>query len=84
MNKPTDDKALQGEGNYEASRRYDKAAHDFAQSGQVDHATRAARPTSPEEAAELLAAEEAGKSHAKGDDPAITSPTGPIVPIESK
>ncbi len=80
MNKPTDDKALQGEGNYDASRRYDKAAHDFAQSGQVDAAARAAHPGSPEEAAELLAAEQAGKSHAKGEDPAVATPALPITP----
>ena len=80
MNKPTDNKALQDEGNYDAARRYDKAAHDFAQSGQVEEAARAARPASPEEAAELLAAEQAGKSHTKGEDPAIATPALPIAP----
>ncbi len=77
MTQPTDDKALQGEGNYDASRRYDKAAQAFAQSGRVEQAARAARPTSPEEAEELRAAELAGLSHAKGADPAVTPPTAP-------
>ena len=30
------DKDLQGEGNYDAARRYQKEQHDFAKSGQVD------------------------------------------------
>jgi hypothetical protein len=78
MNQPTDkDKALQGEGNYDASRRYDKAAHEFAESGQVEGAARAARPMSPEEAEAMHLAELAGKSHSKGEDPAVTAPQPP-------
>ena len=79
MTQPTDDKDLQGEGNRDASRRYDKAAHEFAQSGKVDDAARAARPRTPEEAEELYRAEQAGKSHSKGEDPAaaVPSPTQP-------
>jgi hypothetical protein len=69
--KATDAQDLQGEGNYDASRRYDKAARDFAQSGKVDEAALAAQPGSPEEAADLQRAEEAGKSHSKGEDPAL-------------
>lgn len=68
---------IQGEGNYDATRRYDKAAHEFAQSGQVEEAARAARPTSPEEADELRRAEQAGKSHSKGEDPAPANPVKP-------
>lgn len=75
MSQPSDDKDLQGEGNYEASRRYDKAAHEFAQSGKVDDAARAARPLTPEEAEELYRAEQAGKSHSKGEDPAVAAPS---------
>ncbi len=70
-NKAADTQDLQGEGNYDATRRYDKAAHDFAQSGKVDEAARAAQPGSAEEAEELKRAEEAGKSHAKGEDLAL-------------
>ncbi len=69
--KATDTNDLQGEGNYDATRRYDKAARDFSQSGKVDEAARAAQPGSPEEADELKRAEEAGKSHSKGEDPAL-------------
>ena len=77
MTHATDDnKDLQGEGNYDATRRYDKAAHEFAESGKVEEAARAARPTSPEEADELIRAERAGKSHSKGEDPT----TAPALP----
>ncbi len=80
MTQPSDDKAMQGEGNYDAGRRYDKAAREFVQSGQVEAAARAARPISPEEADALLAAERAGQSHAKGDDADIAPPPLPNLP----
>lgn len=70
MSDPQDTKGtdIQGEGNY---RRYDKAATDFAQSGKVDEAAREARPKSEAEADEMRKAEQEGKSHAKGEDPAL-------------
>jgi len=64
------DKDLQGEGNYDATRRYDQSAHEFAKSGQVDERARAARPASPEEADAMRRAEQEGKSHSKGEDAA--------------
>lgn len=69
------DKELQGEGNYDATRRYDKATREFVESGRVDEAARAAEPISEKEAEELRQAEEAGKSHAKGEDSALNVPT---------
>jgi hypothetical protein len=68
---------LQGEGNYDATRRYDKATRDFVQSGKVDEAARAARPQSPEEAEELKRAEREGQSHSKGEDPELARPSEP-------
>jgi hypothetical protein len=68
---------LQGEGNYDATRRYDKATRDFVQSGKVDEAARAARPHSPEEAEELKRAEREGQSHSKGEDPELARPSSP-------
>ena len=44
---------VQGEGDYDAARRYDKATTDFAKSGKVEEAARDAKPTSPGEADEL-------------------------------
>jgi hypothetical protein len=60
---------VQGEGNYEAARRYDKAARDFAQSGKVEDAARKAKPHGDRESAEMQEAEKIGKSHTKGEDP---------------
>lgn len=74
MNSPGKDKDLQGEGNYDATRRYDKAQREFVEAGKVDAAARAAKPRDAAEAQEMRRAEEAGKSHAKGEDPALTDP----------
>ncbi|HET7795279.1 MAG TPA: hypothetical protein VFL64_17985 [Rhizobacter sp.] len=60
---------VQGEGDYEAARRYDKAAQDFAQSGKVADAARKAKPRADREAEEMLEAERIGKSRSKGEDP---------------
>jgi hypothetical protein len=73
MTQPTPDKDLQGEGNYDATRRYDKSARDFVQSGQVDDAARAAAPDTAAEAEAMKRAEEIGKSHSKGEDPSTRS-----------
>ncbi len=56
---------LQGEGNYTAGRRYDKAQQDFAKSGRVDEAAREAAPDSEEEREALKKAEEEGRRHAR-------------------
>lgn len=62
---------LQGEGNYVAGRRYDQAQRKFVESGQVDEAARDAKPQNTREAEEMEAAEREGRSHAKGEDPAL-------------
>ena len=59
---------VQGEGDYEAARRYDKSVEDFARSGKVDEAAQAAAPQSPQQASELERAEREGASHSKGED----------------
>jgi len=63
---------VQGEGDYEAGRRYDKAAREFAESGKVEPAARDAAPDSAEEAEQMQQAEEAGKSHSKGEGPLVS------------
>lgn len=62
---------LQGEGNLDAARRHRASVEDFVESGQVESAARDAAPHDAAEARELEAAEEKGKSHAKGEDPAV-------------
>ena len=63
---------VQGEGDYAAGRRYDKAAREFAESGKVEPAAKDAAPASAAEAAELERAEKEGKSHSKGEGPLVS------------
>ena len=60
---------VQGEGDYEAGRRYDKASREFAESGRVEPAAHDAAPESEQEAEQLERAEQEGKSHSKGEGP---------------
>ena len=62
----------EGEGNRTAARQYDREQQQFAQSGKVDEAARdAARAVQGPEGEKLREAERIGKSHAKGEDPAL-------------
>ena len=63
---------VQGEGDYDAGRRYDKASREFAESGRVEPAARDAAPADASEAAELERAEQEGKSHSKGEGPLVS------------
>ena len=64
-------KDLQGEGNYEASRRYRQRTEEFIESGKVDEAARNAVPDSAEEQRELERAEEEGRAKAAEEDPGL-------------
>jgi hypothetical protein len=57
---------IQGEGDYEAARRYDKEVKDFVGKADIDKAAHDAAPKSPAEQSELEEAERVGKSHSKG------------------
>ena len=69
MNQPSDKGKIQGEGDYDAARRFDKAEREFVESGKVGEGVRKAPPESAEEAADMDEAERAGKSHSKGEAP---------------
>jgi hypothetical protein len=62
---------VQGEGNYDAARKYNKATGEFIKSGKVEPAARGAAPKNSKEEAEMKAAERTGKSRAKEVDPAL-------------
>jgi hypothetical protein len=62
---------IKGEGDYDATRRYRKRTEEFLENNDVEQAARAAAPEDATEAEELESAEEAGKSRAKGEDPAV-------------
>ena len=57
-----------GEGNYRAGRRYNDATKAFVDRGEVEQAASEAAPDSPQDASEMEAAEQEGRSHSKGED----------------
>jgi len=70
---------VQGEGDYEASRRYRKRTQEYLENNDVEKAALRAKPTSRSEAEALAAAEAAGKKRAKGEDPALRRRSAPRV-----
>ena len=62
----------EGEGNRTAAKAYNKGVQDFEKTGQVEKKAReAADALDGPEAAELKKAEEIGKKHSHGEDPAL-------------
>ena len=55
----------QGEGDYDAARKFNESEAAFVKSGRVNEAARDAEPRSPDEAEEMARAEEAGKRRSK-------------------
>ena len=66
MKPDTSKSHVQGEGDYESARKYDKQAHEFAASGKAGQAAKAAAPRNAQEQEEMRRAEAEGRSHAKG------------------
>ena len=62
---------VQGEGDYEATRRYRKRTDEYLKNNDVEKASLRAAPKSSREAEDMKAAEAAGKRRAKGEDPAL-------------
>ncbi|MDB5871887.1 MAG: hypothetical protein JWQ07_1329 [Ramlibacter sp.] len=56
-----------GEGSYEGTRDYNNRTAEYLKKADVEADAEAAKPRSEEEARELDAAEEEGKSHSKGE-----------------
>ena len=61
----------QGEGDRESARRFNEDEQKFVQSGRVTEAARNAAPRDASEQQQMQQAEEAGKSHAKDEDPTV-------------
>jgi hypothetical protein len=59
---------MQGEGNKEAARRFNKASIEFEKSHDVDQLARNAAPKSPADAQSMREAEEEGRRHSRGED----------------
>jgi hypothetical protein len=61
---------VQGEGNYDAARRYRDKVTEFVNRSDVEELARNAQPLSPREARDNALAEERARGRSKGDDPA--------------
>jgi hypothetical protein len=59
------DSKIQGEGDYEAARRYRDRTQKFVDSGRVETAARDAAPDDAQEEADMEAAEQEGLRHRK-------------------
>jgi hypothetical protein len=62
---------VHGEGNYEATRKYNEGLRRFIRSGRVGEAARDAAPASEADELQMAAAETEGKRRAKEEDPAL-------------
>ena len=71
MGRQPGDSKVQGEGDYEAGRRYRKRTEDYVKNNDVEKAAEEAAPRSPDEAEDMKQAEAAGKKRAKAEDPAL-------------
>jgi hypothetical protein len=68
---------VQGEGDYEATRRYRKRTEQYLGRHDVEKDARRAAPRTSKEAESMAAAEAAGKKRAKGEDPALRRRAAP-------
>ncbi|MEZ5651755.1 MAG: hypothetical protein R3E87_14555 [Burkholderiaceae bacterium] len=64
-NKQFTDDGMQGEGNKDAARRYNKESREFIEKGKVEQAIEDAKPGNRDEAESLRDAEQEGKSRAR-------------------
>jgi hypothetical protein len=62
---------VHGEGNYEATRKYNEGLRNFIRSGRVGRAARDAAPTSEADELQMAAAENEGKRRRKEEDAAM-------------
>jgi len=82
---------IQGEGDYDAARKFNDSEAAFVKSGRVEEAARNAEPKSVGEAEEMARAEEAGKRRSRaghaavpGDVPPGAGRTGTLPPLPKK
>jgi hypothetical protein len=68
----TDKSRIEGEGSYTGAKQYNEATRRFVEEGKVDQAAADAAPDNTAEAAEMAAAEQAGKRKAREEDPALS------------
>ncbi len=73
-NQPKTKNDVQGEGDYEAARRYNEATREYVADHDVTEAAHDAEPHGAGERQELERAERAGRDRAKDEDPLLDRP----------
>lgn len=73
-NDPEQGSKIQGEGDYEAARRYNEKTREHAASGQSERQARDAEPADRAEQRDLENAEQRGRERAKDEDPLLDDP----------
>jgi hypothetical protein len=68
---------VHGEGNYEASRKYNEGLKDHVQHHDIEKEARDAAPRNETEAKEMKDAEREAASRSKGEDPALKAKSNP-------
>jgi hypothetical protein len=61
---------VQGEGDYDAARRYRENVTEFVNKGEVEKLAQKAEPLSAKDAREMALAEDSARGRSKGDVPA--------------
>lgn len=74
--KPGSQGKVQGEGDYDAARRYDEKLRDHVKNHDVEREARDAEPRSEGEEREMEQAEEDGMRRAKEEDSLLEHPEG--------
>jgi hypothetical protein len=72
-----EEEKIQGEGDYEAARRFRKRSEEYVANNDIEKAALRAAPETSQEAEAMKAAEAAGKERAKGEDPALRPRSAP-------
>jgi hypothetical protein len=67
---PGENEKVQGEGDYDAARRYREKVTDFVKRSDIDELARDSQPLSAREARDNALADERARARSKGDDPA--------------
>ena len=80
---PVETAAVQGEGDYQSARRYERDVKEFVAQGDVSTAARSAAPRNLREEKELIAAEAAGLARSKGDGVPATPCVPPVMPMRA-
>jgi hypothetical protein len=70
---------IQGEGDYQAAKRFRKRSEEYVANNDIEKAALRAAPETSEEAEAMKAAEAAGMKRAKGEDPALRRRSAPRV-----